>query len=101
MRDLIQGGGFVMLSYYGLVKVLRVEAPKVGYKRYRTVHAWWGKGDRLAMLADAQACQHNSTVHMQRFFPPKVQKQITVMSLDDVTDGLLTYIGGRDKRKCA
>ena len=26
MSDLIQGRGFVMLSHYGLVKVLRVEA---------------------------------------------------------------------------
>ena len=44
---------------------------------------------------------HDSTAHGQRFLPPKVHKQMTVMSFDDVTDILLTYIGGRYKRKCA
>ena len=73
------------------------QAPKVGYKRYRIVHAWWGKADRLEIPADVQACWHDSTVHAWRFFPPKMQKQMTVTSLDDVTDGLLMYIGGRDK----
>ena len=53
------------------------------------------------MLADVQASQHDSTLHAQRFFPPKVQTQMRVTSFDDVTDVLLMYIGGRDKRKHA
>ena len=31
----------------------------------------------------------DSTVHAQRFFLPKMQKQMTVMSFDDATDILL------------
>ena len=58
------------------------------------VHAWQGKGDRAGMPADVQVCWHDPTAHVQRFFPLKVQKQTTVMSLDDVTDVLLMYIGG-------
>ena len=49
------------------------------------------------MLEDVQAGQHDSTAHAQRFFPLKVQKQMTVMSFDDITDVLLTYIGGRNE----
>ena len=34
-------------------------------------------------------------LHMHKgSFPPKVQKQMTVTSLDDLTDVLLMYIGG-------
>ena len=77
------------------------EALKLGYKRNVMVHAWWGKGDRLGMPADVQVSQHDSTVLVQRFFLPKVQKQMTVMLFDDFTDILLTYIRGRNKRKCA
>ena len=50
-------------------------------------------GHRSGMPADVQACQHNSIVHVQRYFPPKVLKQMTVMSFGDVTDILLMYIG--------
>ena len=39
------------------------QALKVGFERYGTVHVWQGKGDRLGMLADAQAGWHDSTVH--------------------------------------
>ena len=70
------------------------QALKVGYERYRMVHVWWGKKDRSGMPADVQACWHNPNAHVQSFFPPKVQKQMTVTSLDDVPDILLTYIGG-------
>ena len=42
---------------------------KFGYKRSVVAHAWWGKGNRLGMLADVQASLHDSTVHVQRFFP--------------------------------
>ena len=41
MRDLIQGGGLVMLSQYGLVKVLRVEAYMQGTIRLMGVGEWW------------------------------------------------------------
>ena len=70
------------------------QALKVGYERYGMVCAWWDKGDRLGMLADVQACWHDPTVHAQRFFPPNVQKQMTVTSLDDVPDVHLMYTGG-------
>ena len=53
------------------------------------------------MLVDVQMSQHNSTAHMQRFFLPRVQKQMTVTSFDDPNDVLLMYIRGRYKRKCA
>ena len=76
------------------------QVQKLGYKRSIVAHAWWAKGNRSGMLADVQASQHNSTAHVQRFFPPKMQKQMTVMSFDDVTDILLMYIGGGYKRKC-
>ena len=33
MSDLIQGRGFIMLSHYGLIKVLRVEAYAQGIIR--------------------------------------------------------------------
>ena len=36
---------------------------------------------------------HDPTAHVQRFFPPKVQKQTTVTLLYDVTDVLLMYGG--------
>ena len=74
---------------------------KLGYERKVTAHACWGKEDRLGTQADVQASWHDSTAHVQRFFPPKVQKQMTVASFDDITDILLMYIGGRDKRKHA
>ena len=45
------------------------------------------------MPADAQAGQNNSTAHAQKFFPPKMLKQMTVMSFGDVTDIILMYIG--------
>ena len=54
---------------------------KLGYKRNVTAHAWWGKGDRSGTLVDAQVSQNDSTAHAQRFFLPKVQKQMIVMSL--------------------
>ena len=63
------------------------------------VHAWWGMGSRLGMPEDVQACWQHSIVHVQRFFPPKVQKQMAVMSFADVTDILLMYIGGRDREQ--
>ena len=47
----------------------------------------------MGMLADVQVCWHDTTAHVQRLFLPKVLKQMTVMSLDDVTDILLMYIG--------
>ena len=47
------------------------QALKLGYERYVMVHAWQGMGNKLGMLADVQASQHNSTAHAQRFFPPK------------------------------
>ena len=59
-----------------------------------------GKGDSSGMLADVQASQHDSTVHVQRVFPPKVQKLMIVMSFGDTTNVLLMYIGGRNKRQC-
>ena len=65
------------------------------------VHAWWGMGNRSGMLVDVQASWHDSTAHVQRFFPPKVQKQMKVMSFDDITDVTLMYIGGRYERKHA
>ena len=77
------------------------QALKLGYKRSIVAHAWRGKGNRSETLADAQAIQHKSTAHVQRFFPPKMQKQMTVTSFDDVTDLLLMYIGGQYKRKQA
>ena len=63
---------------------------RLGCKRYVVVHAWWGMGNRSGMLADVQGSLLDSTAHVQRFFPPKMQKQMTVMSFDDVTDILLT-----------
>ena len=73
---------------------------KLGYERSVVVHAWKGMGNRLGMPADAQASWHDSTVHAQRFFPPKMQKQMTVTSFDDVTDILLMNFGGRYKSRC-
>ena len=37
---------------------------KLGYERYIMVCAWQGKENRLGMLADAQASQHDSTAHV-------------------------------------
>ena len=75
------------------------QAQKLGYNRSVAAGVWWGKGNRTQMLADAQASWHDSTVHLQRFFPPKMQKQTTVKSFDDVTDVLLMYIRGRYKKE--
>ena len=72
---------------------------KLGYERYIMVPAWRGKGNRLGMLADAQVSWYDSTVHVQRFFPPKVQNQMTVTWFNDVTDVLLMYIRDRYKKK--
>ena len=47
------------------------QAQKMGYGRYVAVYVWLSKGDMLVTLADAQASQHDSAVHAQRFFPPK------------------------------
>ena len=69
-----------------------LQAPKVGYKRYRMAHVWWGKGDRVETPADVQTCQWDPIAHVQRFFLPKVQNQMTVISLDDFTDVLLMYV---------
>ena len=44
---------------------------KLGYKRYVVVCVWQGKGNMVGTLADVQVSWHDSTVHMQRFFPPK------------------------------
>ena len=44
---------------------------KLGYKRYVAVCVWLGKGNRSGMPVDAHASWHNSTVHVQRLFPPK------------------------------
>ena len=74
------------------------QAPKEGYERNIMVCAWWGMGSRLGTLVDVQACWYDSTMHVQRFFPPKVLKQMTVTSLKDVTNVLLMYIGVRYKR---
>ena len=41
------------------------QVQKLGYGRYIMVHVWWGKGIRLGTLADVQACQHDSTAHVQ------------------------------------
>ena len=74
---------------------------KLGYERYRKVCVWQGKGDRLGNTSvHAQVSQHDSTGHVQRFFLAKVQKQMIVTSFDDITDILLIYIGGRNKREC-
>ena len=48
---------------------------KLGYERYIAAHAWWGKGKRSGILADAQANPHDSTAHVQRFFPPKCRSR--------------------------
>ena len=41
-------------------------------------------------------------LHMCKVFPTQsVEADMTVTSIDDVTDVLLMYIGGRDKRKHA
>ena len=37
MSDLIQGRGFIMLSHYGLIKVLRVEAYVKGTIRFARI----------------------------------------------------------------
>ena len=50
---------------------------------------------------DAQASPLDSTVHVQRFFLPKMLKQTTVMLFDDVTDVLLIYFEGRYRSKHA
>ena len=47
------------------------QASTFGYKQYVMVHAWWGMGNRSGMQADVQASWHDSTAHVQRFFPPK------------------------------
>ena len=65
----------------------------MGYERYGMAHVWQGKGDMVVMPADVQACQHDPTVHAQRFVLPKVQEQMTVTSFDDVTDVLLCMLG--------
>ena len=75
------------------------QALKLGYERNVMTCALWGKGNRTGMLVDVQVSQNDSTVHVWRFFLPKVQKQRTVTSSDDVTDVLLMYIGGRDKKE--
>ena len=74
---------------------------KLGYERYVAVCVWWGMGNRLGILADEQVSLPDSTAHVQRFSPNKMQKQMTVMSFDDITDVLLTYIEGRYKSKHA
>ena len=53
------------------------------------------------MAVDAQESLLNSIVHVQRFFPPKMQKQMTVMSFGDATDILLMYFEGGYKSKHA
>ena len=47
-------------------------------------------GNRSGMLADVQVSSLELTEHVQRVFLAKMQKQMTVMSFDDVTDILLT-----------
>ena len=73
---------------------------KWGYKRNVMVHAWQGEGNRLGIPVDMQASWNDSSVHAQRFFPPKVQKQMTVTLFDDVSDVLLTYIRVGIKKAC-
>ena len=73
----------------------------MGYERYTAVHAWQGMGNRSVIPADVQVSLPDSTAHVQMFFPPKMQKQMTVTSFDDVTDVLLTFIKGKYKRKLA
>ena len=75
------------------------QAQKLGYERSVAAHAWSVRANGLGILVDVQASQHDSTVHVQRFIPPKMEKQMTVTSFDDVTDIHLRYIGGRYKRK--
>ena len=53
------------------------------------------------MLVDVQVSWHNSTADAQGFFLPKVQKQMIVMFFDDITDILLMYIRGGNKRQHA
>ena len=72
-----------------------------GYKRCITIHAWQGIGNRSGMPVDVQASWHDSTAHVQSFFPHKVQKQMKVTSFDDITDVTLMYIGSRYKSKQA
>ena len=47
------------------------QAKKLGCGIHIMVHVWLIEGNRLGMLADVQASQHGSTVHVQRLFPPK------------------------------
>ena len=42
---------------------------------YLVVHAWLGKGHRLGMPADVQACWCDSTTHAWRFFPSKLRSR--------------------------
>ena len=58
------------------------------------------RDNRAGTPTDVQVGQHDPTAHMQRFFLPKVLKQMTVMSFGDVTDILLTYIGVGYKKDC-
>ena len=40
------------------------QVQKLGYERYIAVHVWWGKGNRLGMLADAQTSLLDLTPHV-------------------------------------
>ena len=60
------------LGLMGVNLICYSKALKVIYERYGMVNVWWSKGDRSGMPADVQVCWHDSTAHVQRFFPPKV-----------------------------
>ena len=72
---------------------------EIGIQKMHSSLCMAGKRNKSGMLVDVQVSWHNSTAHAWKFFPPKVQKQTTVLSFDDVTDILLKYLGVRYKKE--
>ena len=63
--------GKMTVGQVAVYKAYVSQVQKLGYGRYVMVHVWLDKGTRLGTPADAQVSQHDSTVYVQKFFPPK------------------------------
>ena len=59
---------YIYIYAYNYIYVTGVE---IGFQNLWDGSCVTVKDDRSGMLMDAQACQHDSTVHAQGFFPPE------------------------------
>ena len=78
--------------------IYMLQALKLGYKRNIMAHAWWGKGDRSGMLADAQVSWHDS-LHMCKGFPTQSAEADDCDVIWWHHWCLCMYIGGRNKKE--